>query len=142
MVLHQKTTGRASSIPAGLAAGITVSFLITLFGVILTAKLIEEEIFKEDYVGYAVMVILITASFAGAIISRNRIKRQYLIVCGLSGILYFLMLLSITALFFGGQYEAVGVTGILIFGGSMLPLLIQNRKKTSDKRRKIRLPNR
>lgn len=64
------------------------------------------------------MVLLIVSSFAGAMISFGRIKRQRMLVCIVSGVIYFAILMSITALFFGGQYSAVGTTALLVLAGS------------------------
>lgn len=135
MTRSQKPSGRASSMPVGLMTGAAASMGITLLGSAVIAKLMDAEKMDENMIGYAVMVMLLTASCAGALISRKRIKHQHLLVCGLTGVLYFLMLMSITALFFGGQYEAVGVTAGLILAGSMLPLLAGNRCQRKEKRR-------
>lgn len=137
-----KNTGRATSMPVGLLSGLAVSFGVTILGIGMIAKALDMEKMREGAIGYAVMVLLLAASFAGALVSRNRIKRQYLLVCGLSALMYFLTLLSITALFFGGQYEAVGVTGLLVLGGSMLALLTGGQGRRGGKRRKLPKANR
>lgn len=142
MIRNQKPTGRAASIPAGLLSGMVVSLGITILGAAIIAKLLDLGKMSEEMIGYSVMVMLMAASFAGALVSRSRIKRQHLLVCGLAAVLYFLMLLGITALFFGGQYEAVGVTGVLVFGGSMLAVLCGRRSDGAGKRRKAVRVNR
>lgn len=123
MVSNQKPTGRAVSMPAGLLFGTVVSVGMTLLAVGLIAKLVSSEFMMETQIGYGIMAALLAASFGGAMGASAKIKRQRLLVCALSGLIFFLLLLAITALFFGGQYEAVGVTGVLIFGGSMLAAL-------------------
>jgi len=142
MIRNQKMSGRAVSMPAGLLFGATTSLGITILGSVIIAKLLDAEIIEENAVGYAVLVMLMTASFAGATISRNKIKRQYLIVCGLSGVIYYITLMGITALFFGGQYEAVGVTCILVMGGSVLALVAGKKPDRVGKRRKTVAMNR
>jgi len=114
MVLNQKPTGRAVSMPAGLLFGTLISMGVTLLAVGLIARLASSEYLKETQIGYGIMLTLLAASFAGALAAVGRIKRQRLMVCALSGLIFFLALLSITALFFGGQYEAVGVTGVSV----------------------------
>ena len=142
MTVNQKPSGRAASMPAGLLTGTALSLGITLLLAALAAWLVLEEVIEETHIGYCVMVILMAASFLGALTACGRIKRQRLLVCMLSGSVYFLLLMSITALFFGGQYEAVGVTGILVFGGSMLAVLSSGSNSREGKRRKRRLRNR
>jgi len=142
MVLNQKPTGRAVSMPAGLLFGTLISMGVTLLAVGLIARLASSEYLKETQIGYGIMLTLLAASFAGALAAVGRIKRQRLMVCALSGLIFFLALLSITALFFGGQYEAVGVTGVLVLGGSLLAALTGGRSNRRGKRKKIKIVNR
>ena len=130
MVANKKITGRATSLPAGLAIGAVCSLAATL---ILTAIL---------KVGYGIMVLLIVSSFAGAMISFGRIKRQRMLVCIVSGVIYFAMLMSMTALFFGGQYSAVGTTALLVLAGSGAAALLGLRQGRGSKRTKIKVPHR
>lgn len=141
MVVNQKPTGRASSMPIGLLIGVAVSMGITIVSAALLARLVESEKMKEAWIGYGIMVILWTASFVGALSAHARIKRQRLLVCILSGLAYFSALLCITALFFGGQYEAVGVTAILVMGGAVVAALTGGNKSRGGKHRKIRRSN-
>lgn len=103
MVANKKITGRATSLPAGLAIGAVCSLAATLVLTAILAKLVEAETLPVEKVGYGIMVLLIVSSFAGAMISFGRIKRQRMLVCIVSGVIYFAMLMSMTALFFGGS---------------------------------------
>lgn len=142
MVMNRKPTGRASSMPAGIGWGIVTELSVTVALAALLAKLVETERMQESAIGYGVMVILVLASFVGAWVSAAKIKRQRLVVCLLSAVIYFALLLSMTALFFGGQYSGVGETGLLIFCGSMLGVFTGYGGKTGRKRQKFRLHNR
>lgn len=134
MKLMAKRDGRALSIPAGLTYGATVSviLLIGLCGIV--AKLVLEGILAETDAGYGVLVLLLMSSFAGALTAHRKIKRQRMMVCLLTGVLYVMILISVTALFFGGQYEAVGVTILVVLGGAISAGLIG----VKEKRRRIR----
>ena len=114
MVANKKITGRATSLPVGLAIGAACSLAATLILTAILAKLVEAETLPVEKIGYGIMVLLIVSSFAGAMISFGRIKRQRMLVCIVSGVVYFAMLMSMTALFFGGQYSAVGTTALLV----------------------------
>lgn len=142
MVRNQKMTGRAVSMPAGVFNGAVISLVITILGSAITAKLLDTGKMREEMIGYVIMVILMAASFVGALVSKTRIKRQKLLACGLAGAVYFLELMGITALFFGGQYEAVGVTGSLVIGGSLLASLCGSHTDRVGKRRKAVRANR
>lgn len=138
MVINRKPTGRASSMPAGLIAGALCGLVGTLLFSAILAKLVDSEIIPQDKVGYGIMVLLLICAFLGANEACRRTKRQYLIVCAISAGVYFLILLSITALFFGGQYSGIGVTAILILCGSILSAFTRSRKGEGRKRRKKR----
>lgn len=138
MTVNRKPTGTASTIPSGLAAGALIAAALTIFGSLLTAKLIDQEIIAWKSCGYAVLMILLVSSWAGATVSSERIKRQRLLMCLASGGIYLTLLLIATALFFGGQYSGVGETALLIFCGSMLSSLLGLRGKKGRIRRKIR----
>ena len=138
MVINRKPTGRASSMPAGLIVGALCGLVGTLLFSAILAKLVDSEIIPQDKVGYGIMVLLLICAFLGANEACRRIKRQYLIVCAISAGVYFLILLSITALFFGGQYSGIGVTAILILCGSILAAFTRSRKGEGRKRRKKR----
>lgn len=136
MANHQKVTGRASSIPAGLAAGASVSMAITGALTLWMALLLEKEAISWDTAGYGIMIMILLSAFFGALTACGRIRHQRLLVCLMSGGLYFAILLSITALFFGGQYQAVGVTALLIAGGCFCPVFLapgQGRRRWNFK---------
>ena len=138
MGVNPKMTGRTRSVPAGLAFGAMISIGVTILIAVVLAKLVDMERLAWERVGYGIMILLFLASFSGAVASYFRIKRQRLIVCMMSGVVYFALLLSVTALVFGGQYEAVGVTAVLIFGGSACAGILGLSPGGGGGRRKMR----
>ena len=142
MVVNQKVTGKASSMPAGLAFGALCSVMSTMIFAGILAKLIEKETIPESSIGYGVMILLILSSFLGAMMAFGKIKRQRVVVCGASGAIYFGILLSITAMFFGGQYSAVGETALLVVCGSGLAALLGLQEGRGGKKPKIKIPHR
>lgn len=127
--------------PAGFALGVSASLLITVLGAALIAKLVDRETIGEGSIGYGILIVMILASWLGSLVSYGRIKRRRAVVCLAAGGIYFLVLLSFTALFFGGEYSGVGVTALLIFCGSMLAVLPGLRQNRGGKRPKIKIPN-
>ena len=142
MVANKKITGRATSLPGGLAIGATCSLAATLILTAILAKMVKSETLPVEKIGYGIMVLLIVSSFAGAMIAFSRIKRQRMLVCIVSGVIYFAMLMSMTALFFGGQYSAVGTTALLVLAGSGTAALLGLRQRRGTKRTKIKVPHR
>lgn len=134
MTINAKATGTASTIPAGLAAGALASGTMTLLGTLAAAKLIDMEIVAWSQAGYAVLVILLLSAWMGAMVAAGKVKRRRMAVCMGSGAVYMLMLLAVTALFFGGKYSGVGETALLILCGSMVAVFMgepgKRRRKT------------
>ena len=125
MTHNQKLTGRALSMPAGFAigTGISLGTMITLS--LLLAKLISTEKLEWEKAGYGIMIILLITSVIGAKSTCMMVKRRKLMSCAVTGVLYWLGLFIITALYFGGQYNGVGVTGIIILCGSAIVCLLE-----------------
>lgn len=117
MVVNKKVSGKAKPIAVGLAIGVLVSLVLTLIGAAVTANLVLSEKFPAESIGYAATVILLIAAAAGAWMAALSVKRRWIMVCLGTGGSYYLTLLAITALFFGGQYQAMGVTALLVLGG-------------------------
>lgn len=128
--------------PRGLLTGTLYALAVTLAGTALTAKLVDMEILTPEKIGYAVMVLLMAASWTGAAVSGHNIKRRILMVSLLSGGCYYLLLLAMTALLFGGQYQGAGETALLILCGSLLPVLLHPNRRTARKGRKLKIRNR
>ncbi len=136
MTIKRSQKGTASSVSAGLTVGTAVSMGITILGAMLLGRMIASEQLPWERVGYGIMLILFLSSFLGAYIACGRIKRKKMMIAGCSGLLYFAVLLMSTALFFGGQYEAVGVTALMILAGSGCCFLVRNTSRRAGKRRK------
>lgn len=138
MTVNNKVTGTAVSMPTGIAMGCAVSLLVTALGSVLVAKLISDEVLIDTAIGYGAMIILFFASVLGAIISAAKVQRRRLQVCLMSGAAYYASLLGITALFFGGQYQGMGVTALVILSGTGAVILLGGRERKQRKYRKGR----
>lgn len=123
MVTQRKATGRASSTPVGLAWGAMVSLGLTLIGSGIVAFLVDRGTMSIEGIGYGAMGILVISALSGALTAWSKIKRLRLQVCLISGGIYYLMLLGMTMLFFGGQFRGMGVTALMVACGSILAIL-------------------
>ena len=136
MAGKKKQTGRASALPVGIAFGVVSSLVITLLGAAgLTVMIAGEHMALESY-GYGVMVILLLAAVVGAVVAMLRIKHQKLQVSLLTGAAYYLILLAMNALFFGGQYEGALTTGLIILCGTGAAAILGSREVKSFKRKR------
>lgn len=140
--METKRTGVASSIPAGLAWGAVVNIVITVSLGAIFAKLVDAEKMAWENIGYGIAGLILLASFCGAAAAFSKIRRQRLAVCFGSGALYLGILLGTTALFFGGQYEAVGVTAALVFGGCAIAALPKSGGRRPGKGKRVRIAHR
>lgn len=131
-----KMTGRASSLPSGLALGALTGMLATVVVTATGAHLIAKELMSQEHIGYCSIAALLSGTMLGAIVASGRVKHRKLLVCLLSGFTYFLILLSITALFFGGQYDGIPVTFITVSIGSLAAALLASREPGSKPKRK------
>ena len=139
LVVNQKVTGTASGIPNGLMSGLISSLLTTTCGCVLSAWLLHTERISEDGIGYMSMLILLLSAFSGASVAWKRIHHRKLLVCMMAGALYYGTLLCITGLFFGGQFQGMGVTASAVLAGVLLALIPGSlgKRKRSHGRLKI-----
>lgn len=136
VLTNHKPTGRATGMAAGLAWG-AVSALL-LIGVLssVLAFLISRGVVRQENLGYGVMVILFLAGAMGYYSSYHKIKRRKLLVSILSAAIILTGLAALTALFFGGQYEGIFPTAMLINGGSGAALLLSMKSEMRPNRKK------
>lgn len=142
MVVNQKVTGTAASMPVGLTVGVLISVGMTLGGSMIAAWLVSAEKIPESGIGYAALVILLLSSALGALAAVKRIKRQRMVVCMLSGLCYYLVLLACTALFFGGQYSGMGVTALVVLAGAGTIGLLGLKGEGNNKKRRRKYASR
>ena len=135
-----KLTTRAMTIPAGLLCAAGASLGVTLLGAGGAAWAVLRGIIPEKGTGYCAMVILLLASMAGSSVAAGTIQRLRTQMCLAAAGTYWLCLLTITALFFGGQYQGVGVTALMVLCGSGLVILLApgSKNRAGCRRRKKR----
>jgi len=132
MAIARKHTGKANSIPGGLAIAGFVSLMITMAFSAVIAGCLDAEKITWTHAGYWIMAMLFMASFVGSKCAFASVKRQRFAISMMTGVLYWGLLLCITALFFGGDFSAIWETAAVIAAGSGSAVLISypSRKKT------------
>lgn len=140
-MVSQKISGRAVSMPMGIARGVAAGgILLTAFLAVL-AKMILAEIVAEQMIGYGIMITLLTASCLGAMVSMHAVKHRNLMTAFLTGVSFLLVLYAATVLLFDGQFDGVLVSSVLVICGSLLGLVFQtslSEGKSSHPRRRRR----
>lgn len=131
----KKHTGKAYSVSGGMAMSALINLIVTILWSLVIAYLMNKETITWQQAGYWIMGGIFCASFLGAKTAFIFIKRQRLLISLMSGILYWGILLCITALFFGGNCEAVLETAGIITSGSVTAALL-TMPHTAQKHRK------
>jgi peptidoglycan/LPS O-acetylase OafA/YrhL len=141
MITAGRSTGKTMSVPGGLALSGAISMGITLLASLLLAKLLDSQTISWEQTGYWIMAMLFAAAFAGAKAAIGAIRRQRLVVTLMSAALYWGTLLCLTALFFGGNFDAVPETALVIIAGSgcaaMVSLPQKKRRGAGRRKRKL-----
>ena len=135
MISAIRPTGTARSFPVGTLLAGFVSMIITFILGSIIAKSIHIEKITWEQAGYWIMITIFVASFLGGKYAIKLIKHQNLMISIAAGIIYWGLLLCITALFFGGKFDAVLETAGIILSGSVSAALISKpkRKKTTTR---------
>lgn len=140
MVTNKKVFGKAGSVPKGIGLGLTTAMVLTVIFAIVMTQLILTEKAGEASLGYAAIFVLPCISAVSALVAVAIIKRRRMQVCLLSGVAYFLALGLVNVLAFGGQFEGVGVTLLLILAGVLFVgvLGLKGEKRGHRKHRSYR----
>lgn len=133
---------RAAQVPAALAIGAGTSMGLTAALSLVLAWMVDKGHLPWERIGYGVLGLLLICAFTGALVGYRQVGHQRLAVCIGCGVIYFLLLLASTALFFGGQFHAVGVSAGLIFAGSGCAGLLQFGQRRAGGHKKVRHPHR
>jgi len=123
------------------AFGAAVSLITSVGCAAICAAAISYDIIHQRDIGYcAVFIILISSMCAGLISAgSDRDKRMYIGM--LASILYAVELLLITMLFFGGEYQGIPITVIVIVTGYVLSIMVSKKgmkQRKSMRRKKYR----
>lgn len=142
MIPKVKWSRGTSTMTNAVLWGSLASMLITLMSAMVIAWLMASEKMPEQNMGYAVMGLLLLASFCGGIIACKKQDKQRLTISLITGGAYIGILLAMGALFYDGQLTAVGETMLLVLCGSILAAMWTSRGKRKTNFRKIKISNR
>lgn len=136
----KKRTGTAPSVWKAAGAGVLLGLGWTLAAAALIAALIDREVLAMENVGYASMVSILTAVFAGASLAGRRAGHMVAQAAGASSVAYFLCLLLVNVFCFGGVFTGVGVTLILTAIAAVLAVLAAGKGRAKVGRKRYKIP--
>lgn len=123
-----------SSVLSSGAIGAVGSMVIALILTAIAANLVKREAVSEGMLNSLTAGVLVASSVSGALIAARLCGHHRLQTCLVAGGIYFLMLLACTAILFDGVYRGVGVTAVLILGGSGGAVLLGLKEGKKRKR--------
>ncbi len=138
----RKAVTKGASLPGGLLLGGGASLITTLILSVIGGKMVDGGVLSQNSMGYVAMAVIFIAAFTGSVIAMNRMKEKRLMVSTLSAGVYYLLLLGMTALFFGGQYKGLGVTALLVLAGAVAPALLIQQGRGGVKRKHFKMRSR
>ena len=136
MQVQSKLNGRATSVPRGLALGTGLAVAWSALCIMLISLLVSKEIIGFGSIGYGIVFVLITSSYLSAKISYLKIKQKRIQISVIAAGIYFLILMIVNILFYGGEYTAVGVTLACVICGAVVSLLGNTTSKGLHQKRR------
>ena len=138
----KKISGRAPSLVKSVVAGLLMAGVWTLFCAMVIAKLVDGEMLPMENVGYGSMISVLSAVFMGASLAGRKAGHMVTQAAILSGLGYFVCLMLVNALFFGGSYTGMGVTGLMAALATGTVLLMAGKGSGKRTRRRYKIPKR
>jgi hypothetical protein len=136
----KKLTGKAPSLGGSAAAGVMLGIAWTIISAMIIAKLVDLEVLPMEKVGYGSMAAVLSAVFFGASLAGKKAGHMVVQAAALSGGAYFLCLLLVNALFFGGIYVGMGVTFLLVVSATAAAILASGKGSGRKRCKHYKIP--
>jgi len=139
MIKKRKMKKEETNSVQKIFAGITVSALVASVSTGLFAIMIYEEIIPEGSVGYCSLVTLLISSITGASVATSKCGKEKIYISLIIGIVYCALLMTITALFFGGEFRGIWVTIMVVLSGCMIAIITKRNRNNHLKLRRNKI---
>lgn len=136
----KQVSGRAPSLWRAASTGLLLAVVWTIGCAMVLAKLLDSEIIKMESLGYGSMVTVLSGVFLGASTAGRRTGHMAALASGATGAAYYLSLLLVNALFFGGGYTGMGVTLVLVALASVAAAALGRQGRGAPRRRRYKIP--
>lgn len=138
-MLKQKTGCRPSWI-RGALKGSGTSVICAFLCAAVLAWFVDAEVIKMEQIGYGILVGHLLSVFLGAKTAMAGMGKDGLYAAGTAGGVYYLALLIINGLFFGGNFTGLGVTCILVLLGTTAAVVTAGEKRSRKRHRRYKIP--
>ncbi len=123
-----------------LAVGVCVSVIGLLAATFILSMLVHHERVSVNGINYGTLFILMISALLGSCAAIKSYGEKRVCIGALAGLIYGVVLLGITALFFGGRYRGVTVTLFLVLGmGAVSGLLAINGNGGNKRKHKFKI---
>lgn len=132
MMINNKDRGLSTR---RMVVGIAVCFLSVIVSITVVAGLASSGTIKEDRMDHWVALAHFISSILGSSAVIGKIRENRFVISLLVGVVYIAVLLSITALFFNGEYKSVLVTMFVVISGCFAATIVNNGGRKAGKTR-------
>ena len=121
--------------------GVVIGGISMLTLTAILATMVMRGLIASDNIKYGIVAILLLSSASGSWKTKGKERGSFIEILGV-GVCYFVLLLAITALAFGGEYNAVAVSAGVILTGCVAPLLLGKNRGNVGKTRRSKMSRR
>ena len=118
-----------------IAVGVCVSMISMLIATFILSMLVHHERISVNGFKYGMMVILMVSGLLGSCTAIKRYGEKRVCIGALAGLAYGVVLLGMTALFFGGRYQRTMATLFLLLGMGIVSGLGSINRNGGNKRK-------
>ena len=133
-------SGQAPSLLKSVMAGVLLGAAWTIACAAVIAKLVDLQMLPVEKIGYGSMVAVLSGVFAGASLAGKRAGHMVVQAAVISGVSYFVCLLLVNAMFFGGSYRGIGVTLLLVALATVAAVWTAGKGRGRSPRRRYKIP--
>lgn len=138
--MMKRQTGKAPSLVKSVVGGSAASLSAAFLGAALLAKLLDMELMQMEQTGYWILGLHLIAVFLGARKAMAGMGREGVLSAGITGGLYYLCLMGVNGMFFGGAFQGMGITLLLVIFSSVCAILTGRQGAGKKGRRRYKIP--
>ena len=133
---------KTNAMPKCIVVGVVLCVVLSLVGALCVALLIDGGRLPEEAIDYGALLLVLLSAFTGSFAAIHFSKGfQLPVALGVSGV-YFVLLLSATALLFEGRYTGLAATALTVLLGSGCAILLAGAGNKRERNRFKKYRNR
>lgn len=131
----KQQTGRMPNLGNAVVTGMLTGVAAAFLGAAILAKLVDMELLKMENLGYGILILHPLSVLLGARSAGRRAGHRAPAAAAMTGAGYYLVLLLVNALFFGGDFTGLGVTLLLVGLGAGAGILTMGQGRGRNRKR-------